>query len=112
LEKNGDVVQNIVIGRPFSGVDAEHFLCKAWIVAKSTFGNSRLSKYPRLCNAHTHPSPVIHAIREKVTDDAMKKIEIAYWACRSLPDSAGLAIPKLCLLPGEEDTVTIPAREV
>jgi hypothetical protein len=110
--KTDDAVHNIVNGRPFSGVDAEHFLCKAWIVASSTFGNSRLSKYPRLCNAHTHPSPVIHAIGEKVTDDAMKQMEIDYWACRSLPDSGGLIIPKLCLMPGEEETLTNPVTEI
>jgi hypothetical protein len=109
--KADNEVENIVNGRPFSGVDAEHFLCKAWIVAKSTFGNSRLSKYPRLCNAHTHPSPVIHAIGEKVTENAMEAMETAFWSC-SLSHDAGLVLPKLCLLPGEEKTFTNRSEQV
>jgi hypothetical protein len=42
----------------------------------------------------------------------MKQMEIDYWACRSLPDSGGLIIPKLCLMPGEEETLTNPVTEI
>jgi hypothetical protein len=94
-------VLNVVNGRPFTVVDAEHFLCKAWLVASSCFGSARLSNYPRLCNAHTHPSPIIHAMADTVIDCAMDSIEAAYCLCTST-NSQRLVLPEFIRLPGDE----------
>jgi hypothetical protein len=84
VEKNGDDILNVVNTRPFSAVDAEHFLCKAWIITKSTFGSSNLSNYPQLCSAHTHPSPVLHAIDNAMIGRAMVSIKDAFYLCNSM----------------------------
>jgi hypothetical protein len=88
--------------RPFSAVDAEHFLCKAWIVTKSTFGGSRLSKNPKLSNSHTHPSPVLHRTADESLERIMTKIEEMYLSNLALfPDK--FTLPELIRLPEEKE---------
>jgi hypothetical protein len=97
-------VVNIVNNRPFCAVDSEHFLCKAWLIAKFTFGHNRICKYPRQCNNYTHPSPVIHQLEMKAIDDSMKIIEDAYMTIISgNTDTTSMpTLPDFCILPGEE----------
>jgi hypothetical protein len=96
-ERNGDDILNVVNARLFSAVDAEHFLCKAWIITKLTFGSSNLSDYPHLCSAHTHPSPVLHAIDNAMIGQAMVSIEDAFYSCNSNSTHA-LKLPECCKL--------------
>jgi hypothetical protein len=93
-------IQNVVNGRPFTVVDAEHFLCKAWLVASSAFGSARLSNYPKLCNAHMHPSPIIHALADTVIDAAMDSIQAAYCLCNE-KNSKKLILPEFIRLPSD-----------
>jgi hypothetical protein len=99
-DKIDNVVFNIVNERQFSAVDAEHFLCKAWIIAKSTFGNAHLSNYPNQCSAHTHPSRVLHEMTSDEISNHMQAIEDAYTSCME-GDQAVLVLPELCKLSGE-----------
>jgi hypothetical protein len=99
--QNGTVV-NMVNGRPFSKVDSEHFLCKAWIMAKFTFGHNRISKYPKQCNNYTHPSPVIHNLQLIYgINETMNSIENAYIAIISDKHEL-LVLPEFCRLPKEK----------
>jgi hypothetical protein len=96
-------VLNIVNKRPFSSVDSEHFLCKAWLIAKLTFGHNRICKYPRQCNNHTHPSPTIHTLEITAIDDTMKIIEDTYkTVIAGKTDLTMIMLPDFCILPGEE----------
>jgi hypothetical protein len=99
--KVDNVVLNVVNKRPFSCVDAEHFLCKAWIISRLTFGNSQLSTtYPKQCSAHTHPSRVLHNLADDEMSNHMQEIERAYTSCMER-DGATLILPELCKLSGE-----------
>jgi hypothetical protein len=99
--KIGVQVNNIVNNRPFNAVDAEHFLCKAWLITKLTFVPSYISKYPRLCNAHTHPSRVLHGLCDDYVSMIMKSIGDAYMRCNSDQSSLCMKLPELCKVPGE-----------
>jgi hypothetical protein len=72
-DKEKNTVLSMANHCPFSAVDAEHFLCKAWIVTKSTFGGSHLSKKPKLSNSHTHPLPVIHRLADQSLEEIHEK---------------------------------------
>jgi hypothetical protein len=100
LKKLGGDVVNIVNERPFSDVDAEHYLCKAWLIAKLTFGHNRIAKYPKQCNNHTHPSPVIHRLSVNAIDECMKTIEDAYMNLIS-NHIQKITLPDFCILAGE-----------
>jgi hypothetical protein len=92
---------NIVNTRPFCAVDAEHFLCKSWIIAKLTFGHNQGSKYPLQGNHYAHPSPVLHALQNWIVAESMNKMENAYVnniRCKV----NGMRLPDFCTLPGEE----------
>ena len=55
-ERNSDnVVVNKVNGLPFNVTDAEHWLCKAWVIVKKTFNHYRNSMYPVPLEPHYHP---------------------------------------------------------
>ena len=48
-------VRNTVNGLLFSPTDAEHWLCKGWILVKKTFNHYRNSRYPKPLEPHLHP---------------------------------------------------------
>ena len=54
-KRKGDKVVNMVNGLLFTAIDAEHWLCKGWIVIKKTFNHYRNSKYPTPLEPHYHP---------------------------------------------------------
>ena len=56
-QRNGDdnIIQNKVNGRPFNATDAEHFLCKLWVVAKYTLPASTITRQPKATKPHCHP---------------------------------------------------------
>ena len=97
-------VFNIVNGRHFNATDAEHFLCKGWVLTKLTFGHYRNSKYPKSAKPHCHP--------ERPSDDStgptakdpmytlMKGIVENYelWTSHK---KTFFQVPQLCLMPGE-----------
>ena len=49
------MLRNVVNGRSFNYTDAEHFLCKAWIIAKYTFPQNSASVQPQASKPHCHP---------------------------------------------------------
>jgi hypothetical protein len=97
-----NTVINVVNGRPFNCSDAEHFLCKAWLNAKVTFGNYRIIQYPKQCNSFTHPSPVLHRLNNKILTNIMEEMEKHYLSVTSKSGISGLRLPEFCKLPGEE----------
>jgi hypothetical protein len=99
--KVGCNVTNTVNGRSFSEIDAEHFLCKAWLIAKLTFGHYRISKHPELSSHYTHPSPVVHSLTDVHVSECMRKIVESYKSCIGDNVSNSLVMPELCKLPGE-----------
>jgi hypothetical protein len=103
-EKVDGIVYNSVNLRPFSQIDAEHFLCKAWIIAKLTFGHNQISKIPELSHHYTHPSPVIHMHTDAHVLECMKRIVDTYKRCMK-DGSDFMTIPQLCQLPREMQTV-------
>jgi hypothetical protein len=91
-------VVNLVNGRHFSAVDAEHFLCKSWIIAKSNLG--QISEYPWQSNHYTHPNPVIHCIGDAKISNIMLDIESEYMnlvSAKFVP----LCLPEICRMKGE-----------
>jgi hypothetical protein len=85
-EKKVDgLVTNLVNGRAFNSTDAEHFLCKAWLNAKITFGNYRVIQFPKQCNSFTHPSPVLHRLENGISAKIMATMEGAYKKYRNEP---------------------------
>lgn len=79
-------------------MDAEHFLCKSWIIAKSNLG--QISEYPWQSNHYTHPHPVIHGIGEKQLSNIMLDIESQYMKlvyAKLVP----LCLPEICRMKGE-----------
>ena len=52
--ESGKVV-NKVNGLPFNVTDAEHWLCKSWVIVKKTFNHYRNSMYPVPLEPHYHP---------------------------------------------------------
>jgi hypothetical protein len=99
-QPNGSIT-SIVNGRPFDCTDAEHFLCKAWLNAKITFGNYRIIQYPKQCNSFTHPSPVLHRLNNEIVNKIMHEMEHEYLSLKDETDTEKLQLPDFCLLPGE-----------
>ena len=105
-----DKVCNIINGRIFDATDAEHFLCKGWVITKLTFGHYRNSKYPRSAKPHCHPE----RSKEIGTDprsvrlaNIMNGIISSYEQCCSqkqatIHGTKLLRVPQLCLMPGEK----------
>jgi hypothetical protein len=97
-KENGSVL-NLVNHREFCESDSEYFLCKAWLIAKLTFGHNQISKYPKQCNNYTHPSPVIHRCKISAIQKTMEFIEEKYMELLGQTDS--IILPNFCVLPRE-----------
>ena len=101
------VVVSVVNLRPFNATDAEHFLCKAWVVAKHTFGHYRDSAYPFFSKAHCHPLRVFCTDEGPTNQlwltNAMEEIVVAYEFCMGLsPENPNrLLLTELSKMPGE-----------
>ena len=96
--KNGKGVINMVNERPFCASDAEHFLCKVWMIGKLTLAHYSSSKYPRPTNTHCHPVKHIKDVDPTCAevDKVMESIRAAFKTQRS-----NLKTPNFCLLKGE-----------
>lgn len=65
-EHNKDgVVVNALNGLPFDCIDAEHWLCKAWIAIKKTFNHYRNSLVPWPLDPSYHPIRLPYNVDEK-----------------------------------------------
>ena len=91
-------VSNKVNGRPFNATDAEHFLCKLWLVAKYTLPASTITKQAEATKPHCHPVllrrwtvPPDPSVR-KIMEDILQGYE---------RNRADLEAPSFCLLPNE-----------
>jgi hypothetical protein len=99
------VVRNMVNGQQFSGVDAEHFLCKAWVIAKHTMGPYRNSQSdPTQCNCYTHPLHTLHQYEDVITQEVMSSIEACFQnMAEGVSCDADLVLPDFCYMPGEKN---------
>ena len=52
---NKNLVVNKVNGLPFGVIDAEHWLCKSWVITRKTFNHYRNSLYPVPLQPYYHP---------------------------------------------------------
>jgi hypothetical protein len=57
-KKTDSKVVNKVNGRPISATDAEHFLCKAWVIAKYTLPNNTMAERSKSTQPHCHPANI------------------------------------------------------
>ena len=72
LEIDGQlVVVSLTNKRPFNASNAEHFLCKAWIIAKYTMGHYRDTLHPLPWKPHCHPSPIFQHHNGWVDNDEL-----------------------------------------
>jgi hypothetical protein len=101
-KKVGGLVINLVNERPFSETDAEHFLCKGWLIAKLTFGHYRNSKYPLQSKSFTHPSPTLHSLPDMVIEKTMHVMESTFLSGLQSHSIQACQLPEFCRLPGEE----------
>jgi hypothetical protein len=101
-KKVGGLVLNLVNERPFSETDAEHFLCKGWLIAKLTFGHYRNSKYPLQSKSFTHPSPTLHSLPDMVIEKTMHVMETTFLSGLQSHSIQACQLPEFCRLPGEE----------
>ena len=105
MNAGGDnLVRNKVNGRPFNATDAEHFLCKLWVIAKYTLPAYRISRQPMATKPHCHP--VNLRCREYKADNLLKTImsDILEEGC---PHSmCAMKPPEFCLLPDEQGSDT------
>jgi hypothetical protein len=99
-----NLIKNVVNGRTFNCTDAEHFLCKAWIIAKYTFPQYTASVQPLSSKPHCHPikTGCAETFQLPYMTDIMMDI-IALFEART--DRAGCVTPQFCLMAGESPTV-------
>jgi hypothetical protein len=103
-ERSGDLVLNMINGREFTEVDAEHFCCKIWLMAKLAMPHSLTTAYPKQCSAHTHPSLTLHKITHGgVVDDVMNRMELAFLLCHASQgqNMVPFIVPDFCLIYSE-----------
>ena len=63
IKKTDSMVINKVNGRPFSATDAEHFLCKAWVIAKYTLPNNTMAEGSKSTQPHCpQPTSVVKSL--------------------------------------------------
>jgi hypothetical protein len=55
LMRDKNPIVNAVNGRPFNTTDAEHFLCKGWLIAKQTYPVYANVAKPHFAKPHCHP---------------------------------------------------------
>ena len=95
-------VCNKVNGRPFNATDAEHFLCKMWVITKYTLPAYTNARQPKLTKPHCHP--VNLRGRESkpcpLLEEIMTDILQGYKKGRQ-----DLEAPAFCLLHGEASRV-------
>lgn len=70
------IVRNMVNDLCFSATDAEHWLCKGWIIIKKTFNHYRNSKYPTPLEPHLHPIkwPSVQIAHDIMSDETIDSI--------------------------------------
>ena len=92
------LVVNKVNGRPFNATDAEHFLCKLWVISKYTLPANSYATQAKATKPHCHPVywrgkelPIVDSV-DSIMNDII-----------TLHEQVGLEneIPDFCLLPNE-----------
>lgn len=94
------IVVNLVNGRPFNASDAEHFLCKAWMIGKLTLAHYN-TKFPRPTRPHCHPVKLTKDENPECTevDIVMLGITAAFQAQRKLLKTPNFCLSKRELMP-------------
>jgi hypothetical protein len=102
-------VVNTVNGRPLNSTDAEHFLCKGWLIAKQTLPRYTVSEKPQASRPNCHP--IKNGKKTVQADDVtvvMKEIITTYESSkrqREIP-------PRFCLMPSERQEKKKGATDV
>jgi hypothetical protein len=96
--KGSTTVTNMVNGRPFNASDAEHFLCKVWLIAKYTTPHYCSSKQPVGTKPHCHPMKLKNwkMICPQINMCMERALEL-YKKNRS-----SIKVPAFCLMSNEE----------
>ena len=94
------IVVNLVNGRPFNASDAEHFLCKAWMIGKLTLAHYN-TKFPRPTRPHCHPVKLTKDENPECTevDIVMLGITAAFQAQMKLLKTPNFCLSKRELMP-------------
>ena len=92
------VVRNKVNDRPFNVTDAEHFLCKLWVISKYTLPAYCISNQSEATKPHCHPvnlrgqenqkDPLLRGIMSSIVGTYENKMK-------------QITAPEFCLLPNE-----------
>jgi hypothetical protein len=93
------MLRNVVNGRPFNYTDAEHFLCKGWIIAKYTFPQNTASVQPISSRPHCHPIKIVDSVTFQLPNVTaiMNDIIDSFEAM----SDRGYDTPQFCLMAGE-----------
>ena len=97
------LVANIVNGRPFNATNAEHFLCKLWVISKYTLPANSYASQAKATKPHCHPVNLrgVEFPSNPTIDSIMGDIVSIY-------DQMGMEEepPDFCLLPNEVSKTT------
>ena len=95
------MLRNVVNGRPFNYTDAEHFLCKGWIIAKYTFPQNTASVQPISSRPHCHPIKIVDSVTFQLpyVTAIMNDIIDSFEAM----SDRGYDTPQFCLMAGETE---------
>ena len=103
IKDRDDLVRNKVNGRPFNATDAEHFLCKLWVISKYTLPANSYASQAKATKPHCHPVYLRgkEFPRDNTVDSIMNDII-------SLHEKVGKdnEPPNFCLLPNEVASLT------
>ena len=91
-------VRNKVNGRPFSATDAEHFLCKLWVISKYTLPAYSTAIQPTATKPHCHP---INLRGRKNSPDPIVSEIMASMLRGNEQSRKEMTAPPFCLLPNE-----------
>ncbi len=105
-EKVKGVVVNTLNGLTFNCIDAEHWLCKTWMLVKHTFQHYRNSLFPVPLQPHTHPIvwPVSitgdQYLKDEKVDTIMEKITSVFTTRTNLNvcDKRHLKLPEIIVI--------------
>lgn len=100
---------NVVNGRAFNSTDAEHFLCKFWVMIKYTFSHNRQSIRPIMANSYTHPHPGIGPESTSYSSTLLREIHSSFLNMVKSYDHIP-PLPDVCMCPGEKQQFAVDVK--
>ena len=94
-----DFLRNKLNGRPFSFPDAEHILCKSYVMASYTLGGRMFSERPQATKPYLHPIQFHHMGPPWDHQDILDRIvQPGIDVFHSCVDDRSLVFPDFCML--------------